>query len=91
MVGQSRLGAAGPPGQCSLVPGRRETFVTHELLADAAPAPPPDSGDVVAEIVARLGELPPDERMAALAAIQNTVVRMVVADAAGQSDDPSEP
>ena len=59
----------------------RETLVTHALQAEAAAAPPPRPDTLVAEIVARLGELPPGERMAALTDIQNQVVRTVVADA----------
>jgi hypothetical protein len=42
---------------------------------------------VVAEVVARLGELPPGQRLAALTEIQNHVVRTVVEDAAGSSGE----
>jgi transcriptional regulator with XRE-family HTH domain len=78
---QRRVRRSPAPRPAVAAPGERETLVTHALQAEAAAAPRPRPDTLVAEIVARLGELPPGERMAALTDIQNQVVRTVVADA----------
>jgi transcriptional regulator with XRE-family HTH domain len=80
---------APPPsgGAISEPIAERERLVTRAHRAASAPLPRPATDTVVAEIVARLGELPPAQRLAALTEIQNQVVRTVVEDAAGPSGE----
>jgi len=75
-----RLAASEPTDE-------RETLVTQARQAGGAAPLRPATDTVVAEIVARLRELPPGQRLSALTEIQNHVVRTVVEDAAGSSGE----